>query len=68
MGFIETSALDASNVDTAFENILKECYQVVSSKQPENAGGKEEGSPSPSSGTKINIEAPKTSSKKNGCC
>lgn len=66
MGFIETSALDASNVDEAFETILKECYKVVSSKQPES-GGKEDNS-SPAAGTKINIEAPKTSSKKNGCC
>lgn len=70
LGFIETSALDASNVDEAFEMILKECYKVVSAKQPETstspqAGGKL--SASPSSGVKINIEAPKTTKHKK-CC
>ncbi|SCV72765.1 BQ2448_4302 [Microbotryum intermedium] len=33
--FIETSALDASNVETAFEQILTDIYRIVSSKQLE---------------------------------
>jgi len=32
LSFIETSALDASNVELAFQNILTEIYQIVSAK------------------------------------
>jgi len=32
LSFIETSALDASNVDASFQNILTEIYRIVSSK------------------------------------
>jgi len=35
LSFIETSALDASNVENAFQNILTEIYRIVSSKQLE---------------------------------
>ncbi|KAF8528199.1 GTPase [Hysterangium stoloniferum] len=40
LSFIETSALDASNVEAAFQNILTEIYRIVSSTaldQNENA-------------------------------
>jgi len=33
LSFIETSALDASNVDSAFQTILTDIYRIVSSKQ-----------------------------------
>ncbi|XP_025408731.1 ras-related protein Rab-11A isoform X2 [Sipha flava] len=33
LSFIETSALDSTNVETAFENILTEIYNIVSQKQ-----------------------------------
>ncbi|XP_021377850.1 ras-related protein Rab-11A-like [Mizuhopecten yessoensis] len=33
MSFIETSALDSTNVETAFQNILTEIYKIVSMKQ-----------------------------------
>jgi len=33
LSFIETSALDSTNVETAFENILTEIYNFVSQKQ-----------------------------------
>jgi len=36
--FIETSALDASNVESAFQNILTEIYRIVSSKSLESSG------------------------------
>ncbi|RVD80641.1 uncharacterized protein DFL_008535 [Arthrobotrys flagrans] len=40
LSFIETSALDASNVELAFQNILTEIYRIVSSKVlPENEAG-----------------------------
>jgi len=32
LSFIETSALDASNVESAFQNILTEIYRIVSNK------------------------------------
>ncbi|MCJ1441327.1 MAG: Ras- protein Rab-11A [Stictis urceolatum] len=36
LSFIETSALDASNVELAFQNILTEIYHIVSSKVLDN--------------------------------
>ncbi|KAK9754741.1 Ras family [Popillia japonica] len=33
LSFIETSALDSTNVDNAFQNILTEIYRIVSQKQ-----------------------------------
>jgi len=33
LSFIETSALDSTNVETAFQNILTEIYRIVSQKQ-----------------------------------
>jgi Ras-related protein Rab-11A len=41
LSFIEASALDSSNVDTAFENVLKDVYgilnQIQSSHQEDNS-------------------------------
>merc|ERR1711976_734652 len=40
LSFIETSALDSTNVETAFHNILTEIYRIVSQKQlPDNSSG-----------------------------
>ncbi|KAK4869020.1 hypothetical protein LT330_006629 [Penicillium expansum] len=39
LSFIETSALDASNVELAFQNILTEIYRIVSSKALDNGEG-----------------------------
>ncbi|CAI2182298.1 1494_t:CDS:10, partial [Funneliformis geosporum] len=39
LSFIETSALDASNVELAFQNILTEIYRIVSNKALENNTG-----------------------------
>ncbi|KAK0508147.1 hypothetical protein JMJ35_009231 [Cladonia borealis] len=36
LSFIETSALDASNVELAFQNILTEIYRIVSQKALDN--------------------------------
>lgn len=37
LSFIETSALDASNVESAFQNILSEIYNIVSNKALESS-------------------------------
>jgi len=37
LSFIETSALDASNVEQAFQNILTDIYHIVSSKALESS-------------------------------
>jgi len=37
LSFIETSALDASNVESAFQNILTDIYRIVSSKSLESS-------------------------------
>lgn len=42
LAFIETSALDATGVDTAFQRILQEIYKTQTKKQPQlekNSGG-----------------------------
>jgi len=39
LSFIETSALDASNVELAFQNILTEIYRIVSNKALESNSG-----------------------------
>lgn len=38
LSFIETSALDASNVESAFQNILSDIYRIVSSKSLDSSG------------------------------
>jgi len=44
LSFIETSALDSTNVETAFHNILTEIYRIVSQKQlPDSPGGDKPG-------------------------
>merc|ERR1719446_745993 len=39
LSFIETSALDSTNVETAFHNILTEIYRIVSQKQITEGAG-----------------------------
>ncbi|XP_062821122.1 ras-related protein Rab-11A-like isoform X2 [Anolis carolinensis] len=51
LAFIETSALDSTNVETAFQNILTEIYRIVSQRQM--SGGAPEAEFSPSGSTAI---------------
>ncbi len=39
LAFIETSALDATGVDTAFQRILQEIYKTQTKKQLKNTNG-----------------------------
>jgi len=67
LSFIETSALDASNVELAFQNILTEIYRIVSSKALDQGEG---GGAMPTGERKV-LEISKStddSAKKGGCC
>ncbi|WFD30098.1 DNA helicase [Malassezia sp. CBS 17886] len=67
LSFIETSALDASNVEQAFQNILTEIYRIVSNKALQSS----EDVIKPSGGETISVQ-PSTDdggqTKKGGCC
>lgn len=68
LSFIETSALDSTNVEAAFQQILTEIYRIVSQKQIRNDNGDES---SPSADNIRPITIPPTDSserKKNSCC
>ncbi|ORX89397.1 small GTPase [Basidiobolus meristosporus CBS 931.73] len=63
LSFIETSALDSSNVELAFQKILTEIYHTVASKALESS----EAAPKPGGGTTIDLSANEASTK-SGCC
>jgi Ras-related protein Rab-11B len=68
LSFIETSALDSTNVETAFQNILTEIYRIVSQKQlDEGRSG-----PDIPDNDVVDIQVPQVGpgnkQKKNGCC
>jgi len=48
LSFIETSALDSTNVELAFQNILTEIYHIMSRPQLEEGEETETTSPTPS--------------------
>ncbi|KAK2746210.1 hypothetical protein FQN57_003332 [Myotisia sp. PD_48] len=65
LSFIETSALDASNVELAFQNILTEIFRIVSSRALESG----DSANNPLGDRKV-VEISKTpdSENKKGCC
>ncbi|XP_010777057.1 ras-related protein Rab-11B-like, partial [Notothenia coriiceps] len=68
ISFIETSALDSTNVEEAFKNILTEIYRIVSQKQISDRSGNDE---SPGNNV-VDISLPPTSDGQKGnklaCC
>lgn len=62
--FIETSALDSTNVDKSFYKILEEIYHIVSANQLESSAA----SNVPSSGQKVTLIKDEDEEKKKGCC
>jgi len=66
LSFIETSALDASNVESAFQTILADIYRIVSSKSLEQSSEPIR----PSTGDRITVSASVDPSVKQsgGCC
>ena len=72
LAFIETSALDATGVETAFQRILQEIYKTQTKKQLKNANGTSGGSASaPSRGQAIQLKPEQGGNEikaKNACC
>jgi len=68
LSFIETSALDASNVESAFQTILTDIYRIVSSKALDTSGDQI----IPKTGARIDLQptADESASKagSNKCC
>lgn len=62
LSYIETSALDSTNVEAAFTNILTEIYKSVSNKHV----GSDRMVPLPSSG--VDITSSTNESQKKQCC
>lgn len=67
LSFIETSALESTNVELAFQRILTEIYHIVSKKVLGESDGN---GPKPGEGTKIVVstENNEAAAKKSGCC
>jgi len=68
LSFIETSALDSTNVEVAFRNILEEIYHIVSQKQIRDASSTS--GPQPNEYTQtIQVAPTETDTKKQvKCC
>ncbi|CAH8296741.1 unnamed protein product [Eruca vesicaria subsp. sativa] len=67
LSFLETSALEATNVDKAFQTVLSEIYKIISKKAlaaQEAAGAN---SAIPGQGTTINVDDTSGVAKR-GCC
>ncbi|KAJ8643551.1 hypothetical protein MRB53_005299 [Persea americana] len=67
--FMETSALEATNVETSFQNILTEIYRIVS-KKALSANEEEGGKSALLKGTKINVpvQDPASGGETTTCC
>ncbi|KAL0443807.1 UNVERIFIED_CONTAM: Ras-related protein YPT3 [Sesamum latifolium] len=65
--FMETSALEATNVDKAFTEVLSQIHQIVSRKAVE-ANDEAATSSVPSRGEPINLKDETSAWKKLGCC
>lgn len=65
--FMETSALDATNVENAFTEVLTQIYKIVSKRAVE-AGGDGAISTIPSKGETINVKDDSSLLKRIGCC
>ncbi|KAL1535572.1 Ras-related protein Rab2BV [Salvia divinorum] len=66
LSFLETSALEAHNVEKAFQTILLDIYQIISRK----ALAAQEAGPSPGQGTTIKVGEPNNyqQQQKTSCC
>lgn len=68
LSFLETSAIEATNVDESFKQVLEEIYKLNSSTNPSGTIGEESNDPH---GESIKLDAPAAaskSSKNSKCC
>uniref|UniRef100_A0A7N2R9B3 Uncharacterized protein n=1 Tax=Quercus lobata TaxID=97700 RepID=A0A7N2R9B3_QUELO len=65
--FMETSALEATNVENAFTEVLTQIYRIVS-KRAVDAGDSGSSSSLPSKGQTINVKDESSVLKRIGCC
>lgn len=65
LSFLETSALEAINVEKAFQTILLDIYQIISKKA---LAAQEAAASVPSQGTTIQVDEFHNSVKKTTCC
>lgn len=65
--FMETSALEATNVENAFAEVLTQIYRIVSKKAMET-GDEGAASAVPSQGEKIDVSKDVSAMKRVGCC
>lgn len=65
--FMETSALEATNVESAFTEVLTQIYRVVSKRAVE-AGNNGSATAVPSKGQTINVKDDSSVFKRIGCC
>jgi len=70
LAFIETSALDSTGVDTAFQQLLTEIYKIVSRKTMMSDKAGDSKAPNLGSGETIDVSAPKAQKQEGagGCC
>lgn len=68
LSFIETSALEATNVDLAFQNILTSIYQIVSSKSLAEEGADVGKKFDPREGNNISLSQEGSKEESKGCC
>lgn len=64
--FMETSALESTNVENAFSEVLTQIYRIVVKKAVET--GDDAAPAVPGKGEKINVKDDVSAMKKIGCC
>ena len=67
LSFLETSALEATNVEKAFQTVLAEIYHIISKKALAAQEAAAANSAIPGQGTTINVEDTSGAGKR-GCC
>jgi len=67
LSFIETSALESTNVEAAFTNILTEIYRMVSAKHLADGGGARRNGPASGESKVITISPTQNEPQKKAC-
>lgn len=67
LSFLETSALEATNVEKAFQTVLAEIYHIISKKALAAQEAAAANSAIPGQGTTINVDDTSGAAKR-GCC